>query len=59
MGYNRVIDSLTMFTEKCYYLLPEEPEKEEGTCEGCPYGKHAPCIGFCLLKIVRELKIKV
>ena len=40
-------------------LLPEEPEKEEGTCEGCPYGKHAPCIGFCLLKIVRELKIKV
>ena len=45
--------------EKCYYLLPEEPEKEEGTCEGCPYGKHAPCIGFCLLKIVRELKIKV
>ena len=67
MGYNRVIDSLTMFTDiknkemrkQCYYLLPEEPEKEEGTCEGCPYGKHAPCIGFCLLKIVRELKIKV
>ena len=37
--------------EKCYYLLPEEPEKkEEETCGNCPYGKHSPCIGFCLLK---------
>ncbi len=49
--------------EKCYYLLPEQTEKkagtEEETCADCPYGKHAPCIGYCLLKIVRELKLKI
>ena len=46
--------------KKCYYLIPEKPEKKEGeTCGDCPYGKHSPCIGYCLLKIVREMKIKV
>ncbi len=45
--------------KKCYYLLPEKPEKGEETCEDCPYGKHSPCIGYCLLKIVREMKMKV
>ena len=46
--------------KECYYLLSEKPEKkEEETCADCPYGKQSPCIGFCLLKIVRELNVKV
>lgn len=26
-----------------------------GDCRDCPYGKHAPCIGFCLAKILHEM----
>ena len=48
--------------EECYYrLLPEEPfeEKEETwCCEGCPYGRYSPCIGYCLQKILLEIKQK-
>ena len=48
--------------EECYYrLLPEEPfeEKEETwCCEGCPYGRYSPCIGYCLRKILLEIKQK-
>lgn len=46
----------------CYYLLPDEQtEKEEASgsiesCKSCPYGKHFPCIGYCTLKILREMK---
>lgn len=40
--------------EKCYYLLSEK-EAERGSCGSCPYGKHSPCIGYCLLKIMREI----
>ena len=60
--------------EECYYLLPEEnpalvdvpgnlPAQEisrngGGGCQGCPYGRHSPCIGYCLKKILREMKEK-
>ncbi len=30
----------------CFYLLAE-PEKSKSPCEGCPYGKHQPCLGWC------------
>lgn len=56
---------------ECFYLLPEETEKsmvktasegaeplEEESCEGCPYGKYSPCIGYCLEQIIRELKVR-
>ncbi len=26
-----------------------------GGCQGCPYGRHSPCIGYCLKKILREM----
>lgn len=43
----------------CYYLLPDKPEKKtEETCADCPYGKHFPCIGYCLLKIIGEMRQK-
>ena len=47
--------------KSCYYLLRKETEQKldmDGTdCKGCPYGRHAPCIGYCLVKIMRELKV--
>lgn len=49
---------------ECYYLLPQEPgtppEADDGeiSCRGCPYGKHSPCIGYCLEKILRELRVR-
>lgn len=56
---------------ECFYLLPGETEKspaktdaeeaepfEEESCEGCPYGKYSPCIGYCLEQIIRELKVR-
>lgn len=47
--------------DSCYYLLPpdeENPAKEKtaGECRNCPYGKHSPCIGYCIDKIFREHK---
>ena len=60
--------------EECYYLLPEEipipgtvPEKtfqqkqdkdSPGVCQSCPYGRHSPCIGYCIQKILREMREK-
>lgn len=47
--------------KNCYYLLPKEAERQQSedsvSCKGCPYGKHSPCIGYCLVKIMRELKV--
>lgn len=31
---------------------------EIGDCRGCPYGRHSPCIGYCLKKIMREMREK-
>lgn len=50
--------------DKCYYLIEEKKEdrlikaEQDGNCRDCPYGKHTPCIGFCLVKILREIKEK-
>ncbi|MFQ7869843.1 MAG: hypothetical protein ACLRHG_03770 [Coprococcus phoceensis] len=49
--------------KRCYYLLPEErqdsPGREKGMggdCKVCPYGRHSPCIGYCLQKILLDLR---
>lgn len=45
--------------ERCYYLLPEKrPDGESGNCGNCPYGRCSPCIGYCLLKILQEMRRK-
>ena len=49
--------------EKCEYLISPEPkkqsvQKEYGNCRFCPYGKHQPCIGYCISKLYREVKRK-
>ncbi len=38
----------------CYYLisLPPKPKSE---CDGCPYGRDHPCIGWCTKKVMREV----
>lgn len=60
--------------KECYYLLPENsptsakapgnPLSQEfgrngiGDCESCPYGRHSPCIGYCIQKILMEMREK-
>ena len=58
--------------KRCYYLLPEDSEEysaaqgnlpmqksgETENCQFCPYGRHSPCIGYCIQKIMRELREK-
>ena len=41
----------------CRRNLFEEKE-ETWCCEGCPYGRYSPCIGYCLQKILLEIKQK-
>lgn len=59
---------------KCYYLQPEEisppdialknpllqenGKKVVGYCQSCPYSKHSPCIGYCIQKILQEIRQK-
>lgn len=53
---------------ECYYLLPEEAEGSEellsqksdgtGNCRYCPYGRHSRCIGYCIQKVILEMKEK-
>lgn len=58
--------------KECYYLLSEESNGpgtvqgnlpvlesgESGNCPGCPYGRHSPCIGYCIRKIMQEMREK-
>lgn len=41
----------------CYYKIKEQ-KKIPTECDGCPYGRHHPCIGWCTKKILRELNIR-
>ena len=60
--------------EECYYLLPEGKTASSyvsgnlrsqefsksggGACHSCPYGRHSPCIGYCIQKILKEMREK-
>ncbi len=37
----------------CYYLL-ERPRVVPTPCDGCPYKKAAPCIGWCTKRILGQ-----
>lgn len=42
-------------------VLEEMAQQESGEtwdCESCPYGRNFPCIGYCLRKILLEMKQK-
>jgi len=43
--------------ENCYYLT-SAPPKPKSECEGCPYGRNQPCIGWCTKKILREMGVR-
>lgn len=40
--------------DNCYYLtaVPPKPKTE---CDGCPYGRDHPCIGWCTKKVMRDI----
>ena len=40
----------------CYYLIREAP-KVPSECDGCPYGRDHPCIGWCTKKILKECEV--
>ena len=48
--------------DECYYLIPEDGAVKTskpamvGNCTRCPYGKHSPCIGYCIAKLYHEMK---
>lgn len=45
--------------KRCHYLLPEKKKAVKTTpCGGCPYGKHVPCIGYCIARLHSEMKGK-
>ncbi len=39
--------------ENCYYETVEEAT-EKSECDDCPYGRHSPCIGWCMKKVLRK-----
>lgn len=47
----------TLGTEHCFYLL-DKAEGDASPCCGCPYGRASPCIGFCMRKVLEEMKAK-
>lgn len=42
--------------ENCYYIV-KAPEREPSPCDGCPYGRDRPCIGWCTKKILGQLEV--
>ena len=43
--------------KKCYYILTEvKKNKKESPCNGCPYGRVYPCVGYCLQKLMMNNK---
>lgn len=55
----------TCTQDRCYYLLSvrgqskEKIQSQDDDCAVCPYGKHSPCIGYCIKKIIREMNIQI
>lgn len=44
----------TLGKENCYYRRVEEKANTNSQCDGCPYGRDHPCIGWCTRKILRK-----
>lgn len=47
----------TLGEKNCHYLITTPP-KPKSECDGCPYGRVHPCIGWCTKKILREAGIR-
>lgn len=51
----RVLNALEMLNKMFETEILEEDKKKDD-CYDCPYGKHSPCIGFCLKTILKEVR---
>ena len=59
----RIVTSLVQGernAKECFYRISSPPLRRKVThwepCEGCPYGKHTPCLGYCIVKAMKEVK---
>ena len=42
--------------DSCYYERPKQSRKPKSECDGCPYGRHSPCIGWCTKQLLQSLE---
>lgn len=55
--YNRQTGCVYKGKSNCYYKQPKvkSPVSE---CDGCPYGKASPCIGWCTKELLRSIGLR-
>ena len=54
--YDRCRSKCRLGKMNCYYLIAVD-EEEAFPCDTCPYHRaQAPCLGFCMAKIVAEMR---
>ena len=41
----------------CYYVSAQKPPAAVSECDGCPYGRASPCIGWCTKELLRSMHI--
>ena len=41
--------------DNCYYRVAP-PKKEKDPCDGCPFGMHRRCIGYCTVQVIDYFK---
>ena len=39
----------------CYYISAQKPPATVSECDGCPYGRASPCIGWCTKELMRSM----
>lgn len=39
----------------CYYISAQKPPAAVSECDGCPYGRASPCIGWCTKELLRSM----
>ena len=39
----------------CYYISAQKPPAAVSECDGCPYGRASPCIGWCTKELLRSI----
>lgn len=39
----------------CYYDTDKRNEGKKSDCDGCPYGRTFPCIGWCTKEVMRSV----
>ena len=44
-----------MGEQNCAYLIREKEPAERSRCDGCPYGKYSPCIGWCTVDVINAV----